>query len=1061
MAVMFTMIVVAMPMIRADNNWTIDGDSVYVNDSNVFINITPHTITQSGEAELQLLSKIYSGDIDILFGFNSTHARPRYAKVLIGEEWVDVTDHFYFLSYSFQGFDRWYYATDIPINQGVLYRMRYWLDVNINTTGKYWFGVKPSGETLHEAIQNGHFYYIDPWFNSTFLYRQPFVINSSVSGSLANYTRNITVDTEKLVSEGKLQSDCDDIRFVDDDNVTILDFHQENATDPNYGCNTTSNVWWVQIRSVPGSTDTTFWMYYGNALVPSGVEDEAATYDGNFKGVWKFGQDFGAFANDSTINGRDGNVSGATFTSSGYYASAMSFDGDDDFINISDNDDWTQNEFTIESWLNVPSGDPFPTGEAFVVSHFTGSDDNRGWILGVLTSNYTARFRVCETGTCSPSDLVQGTTVLNDSVWHYVVGERNSTHTSIWIDGVLEGIIANGVVSVPNVNSALCIGYQCEADTNEFNGTIDEVRFSNISRGASYIRANFDQAPITVGAEEVFASLILTITSPTNSTHGTGNIDYNVSVTVINVSTVLVSINEGANISMDNDTSSDFFNLSGTHATLSSGFYNATFYANTTTGLVNSSIVYFTVVTIPPNITLPFYTNNTQVSSSDSITLNISVTHTSTSISICNVNIAGQSTNTSIAFANDWCNGSVPMAGARGTSQIFAFANTTEGITGVNDSFFVEVFAPVNITIFDEMTAGLYNMSLPNTTSIEILCSESSNRTIITDNTLIDWRINCTLQQIKVVMDFGSPIGTIFRTLQPDILTEGNISFYMPDPTKFTVLVNELVIIDLSGLFNEGELRLRKVINDTTRSMIEQDFTLQGAITAYIIKDETYLVTIIDATGLRTRTLNTLVSIQSGRIEITISGVSLNSSNQILTADVFWDCTLDQVNNRITFSYQDDTGDTINVTTEVFNGSNPTQLLFTDTTTGVNIFTTTFSGITPNQSYICEITGFITDFPTTPLTGSKILSYFQDLVSGIGMSATTMALIGLAAITMVALLFSPAYASIGGVVIAALIAFLTFIVGFFDPNIITWSVMALIFFLSVGSKLVRTREGKV
>ena len=57
--------------------WTISGDSVFVDDEFVFISATPHTLLSSGYVVYNLTSKVYSGDVDLVFGFDSDKIKPR------------------------------------------------------------------------------------------------------------------------------------------------------------------------------------------------------------------------------------------------------------------------------------------------------------------------------------------------------------------------------------------------------------------------------------------------------------------------------------------------------------------------------------------------------------------------------------------------------------------------------------------------------------------------------------------------------------------------------------------------------------------------------------------------------------------------------------------------------------------------------------------------------------------------------------------------------------------------------------------------------------------------
>ncbi|MHC1571887.1 MAG: hypothetical protein ACXQTL_03965, partial [Methanosarcinales archaeon] len=93
-------------------------------------------------------------------------------------EWVEWTrvppSRYHSVTYDFMGYDKWYYASDLTVQAGKEYTLRFWVDVPVSlerSSGKYFFAVKPSAETIGEAVNNGHFYYLDPWWNSSWQHR--------------------------------------------------------------------------------------------------------------------------------------------------------------------------------------------------------------------------------------------------------------------------------------------------------------------------------------------------------------------------------------------------------------------------------------------------------------------------------------------------------------------------------------------------------------------------------------------------------------------------------------------------------------------------------------------------------------------------------------------------------------------------------------------------------------------------------------------------------------------------------------------------------------------------
>jgi hypothetical protein len=100
-------------------------------------------------------------------------------------------------------------------------------------------------------------------------YRIPVTIdNTQNSNNLTDYQICITLDTASLISAGKMRSDCGDIRFIDSDGVTMLNYWIES------GINTTSTKIWVKIPFIPANSTKTIYLYYGNP-------DETSLSDGN------------------------------------------------------------------------------------------------------------------------------------------------------------------------------------------------------------------------------------------------------------------------------------------------------------------------------------------------------------------------------------------------------------------------------------------------------------------------------------------------------------------------------------------------------------------------------------------------------------------------------------------------------------------------------------------------------------------------------------------------------------------------------------------------------------
>ena len=110
-----------------------------------------------------------------------------------------------------------------------------------------------------------------PWYNTQWGYRSPISITNWGS-TLTNYDTDVDVNTLTLISQGKMQGDCDDIRITDSDGTTLLTYWVEG------GCNTSYSQLWVSVPSIPNG-EKIIYMYHGNVA----ATNAEASWTGNFE----------------------------------------------------------------------------------------------------------------------------------------------------------------------------------------------------------------------------------------------------------------------------------------------------------------------------------------------------------------------------------------------------------------------------------------------------------------------------------------------------------------------------------------------------------------------------------------------------------------------------------------------------------------------------------------------------------------------------------------------------------------------------------------------------------
>lgn len=114
----------------------------------------------------------------------------------------------------------------------------------------------------------------------SWLYKIPVTITNT-GGALTNYQVQITLNTQALISGGKMLATGADIRVTDTDKCTAVDFWFEPTT-----INTTTTQLWVEVPSISASSSKIIYIYYGNGAA-------ASTGDGD--NTFSFFDDFGTF----------------------------------------------------------------------------------------------------------------------------------------------------------------------------------------------------------------------------------------------------------------------------------------------------------------------------------------------------------------------------------------------------------------------------------------------------------------------------------------------------------------------------------------------------------------------------------------------------------------------------------------------------------------------------------------------------------------------------------------------------------------------------------------------
>jgi hypothetical protein len=333
---------------------------------------------------------------------------------------------------------------------------------------------------------------VEAWWDDTWLYRKRVVFGNSGSAVSAERKVKIDVDTATLISDGKMQASCNDVRFTDV-NGTLLDFFIDTAT---ADCNNASTDFYIKVPEVIAGNQTVY-MYYGNPgannarkndFFADGTLGEGLVgywpLDENVSGAGETIKDY-AQMNDGTTN--DSNASGMDCTVEGRLGNyACDFDGSDDYIDMdspSEEQFSNTDAFSISLWASWDSEGnnlecPFSYGDVAGSSPTSGDegyyaafDSGTVVVEGIFFDYYD--------GSAASGIKTSENTISRDT-WHHIVvtQDESNSHTgkTIWVDGVMYNTarVTNTPDGIDYSSSNLNIGAR-DAKAN-FDGKIDDVR---------------------------------------------------------------------------------------------------------------------------------------------------------------------------------------------------------------------------------------------------------------------------------------------------------------------------------------------------------------------------------------------------------------------------------------------------------------------------------------------------------------------------------------------------------------------------------------------------------
>ena len=305
------------------------------------------------------------------------------------------------------------------------------------------------------------------WWNSDWSIRKQVTLDTTTTGAAISDPIGTTPVLIRLHA-GDFQFDAaredgSDIRFVADDNKTILPYHIEK-----YDGLMGEAFVWVKVPDVRPGAKTSFWLYYGNASPNmSKGGDAKGTYDPDTVLVYHFNE-HGTPAIDSTANGNLSQNAGIA-TDGSFIGSGIRLD-DKTVLTIppSASLQWSEGSpITISTWIKLTTLAP----EEVIFSRREG---NTNVVVGV--DNNILYLQVTKEGKVQRGAAV---TPMSIGSWRHLAVVASTATITLYLDGEN---VASLKASLPAMNSALQIG------GDSFRGELDELEISRVARSPGFIK---------------------------------------------------------------------------------------------------------------------------------------------------------------------------------------------------------------------------------------------------------------------------------------------------------------------------------------------------------------------------------------------------------------------------------------------------------------------------------------------------------------------------------------------------------------------------------------------
>lgn len=226
----------------------------------------------------------------------------------------------------------------------------------------------------------------------------------------------------------------------------------------------------------------------GNYLSVLAGETQYSNYqpDANTVGLWHMDESAGsgAYIKDISGNNNNGTPTGTT-SSTGRMGKAKTFNGSSDIISLPASSAFDLQNLSIEAWINPT----IVSQNGFIFEKTTNGTVNTQY-SAFLNATDTFYFRTYNTSAAGDNLTFTSSNYFVSNRWNHVVCTYDGSYKKVYVNGVLVASKAYSQTLSTNAAGTSTIGGYSSGYF--FNGSIDEVRISNIARTPDEVRQAYE-----------------------------------------------------------------------------------------------------------------------------------------------------------------------------------------------------------------------------------------------------------------------------------------------------------------------------------------------------------------------------------------------------------------------------------------------------------------------------------------------------------------------------------------------------------------------------------------